>query len=261
MAPDVTRTKLSESLVAHYVRAIVSHTVGPGQPLPAESAIAAQFGVSKPIVRESLQVLASIGMVSIQHGKRTVAMPEASWDVLDRRVQQAFELEGRGHELNEQLYEARLILETNAAQLAAKRASANDAEELRALVAEMDAIAHGSRDLDAFLRMDRAFHERVAEASGNRVVRHAVREVNEFLTAAWSRSSIEPDELPYLVKLHARIAATISEGDSDGAARAVDFHLTRAANKASERHAHEQAARTTRPMRSRSGRAQRRSSS
>jgi len=227
----VARTKLSDALVSHFAGQIVGGAVRPGETLPPEPGIADQFGVSKPIVRESIQILAALGLVMVQQGKRTVVLDEARWDVLDFRVQEAFQLEGRGHELNSQLYEARIILETNSASLAAKRSTPVEVAGLQSLVAEMSAIASGSQDLGTFLSVDRAFHERVAEASGNVVLHQVVQDVHRFLASAWSRSTITADELPYLAGLHAAIADAIAQGDGDAAAKAVDFHLKRAAEK------------------------------
>jgi DNA-binding FadR family transcriptional regulator len=236
MKLDVARIKLSETLVSYFARQIVAGTIGPGEPLPSEPSIAAQFGVSKPIVREMVQTLVSLGMVTVQQGKRTIVLPEKGWDVLDLRVQEAFQMEGRGHELNGQLYEARVILEMSAASLAAKRATGVDVEELQSLVAQMSEISAGTRDLNAFLLVDRAFHERVAEASANRVLRQVIREVHQFLASAWSTSTIEVDELPDLVQMHEGIARAIAEGNAEAAAEAVDFHLTHAANKDAARY-------------------------
>jgi GntR family transcriptional regulator, sialic acid-inducible nan operon repressor len=228
---QVARTKLSDALVSHFARQIVGGSIQPGGTLPPEPVIADQFGVSKPIARESIQLLAALGLVMVQQGKRTVVLDEAKWDVLDFRVQEAFQLEGRGHELNSQLYEARIILETSSASLAAKRSTPAEVAGLLSLVAEMSAIASDSRDLGEFLSVDRAFHEQVAEASGNVVLHQVVQDVHRFLASAWSRSTITADELPYLAELHAAIADAIARGDGDGAAKAVDFHLTRAAEK------------------------------
>jgi DNA-binding FadR family transcriptional regulator len=233
---DVARQKLSETLMSYFARQIVNGTIGPGEPLPSEPSIAAQFGVSKPIVREMVQTLASLGMVIVQHGKRTIVLPETRWDVLDLRVQRAFQVEGRGHELNRQLYEARVVLEMSAASLAAKRATSTDVEDLQSLVAVMSEISTGTRDLNAFLIVDRAFHERIAEASANRVLRQVIREVHQFLGSAWSTSTIEVDELPNLVQMHEGIASAIADGNAEAAAEAVDLHLTNAAKKDAARY-------------------------
>jgi DNA-binding FadR family transcriptional regulator len=243
---EVARTKLSDALVTHFAREIVSGRVQAGDTLPPEPNIAVGFGVSRLIVRESFQILASLGMVRVQQGKRTVVLESTEWDVVDLRVQEAFQLEGRGHELNSQLYEARIILETNSAQLAAKRSGPDDIEALQALVSEMNDLASGSRDLEEFLRIDRAFHERVAQASGNQVIQQVIREVHRFLAAAWSKSTITQDELPYLVELHNDIANAIAGGDAEAAGRAVDYHLTRAANKESARQSTVTTSRSTR---------------
>jgi DNA-binding FadR family transcriptional regulator len=231
MGLSIVRARLSDSLVTYYACEIVGGRIGAGEPLPSEPSIAAQFGVSKQIVREALQVLAALGMVAVQHGKRTVGLFEPSWDVLDLRVQQAFHSEGRGHELEGQLREARAILEMSAARLAARRATEADVAALNSLVEEMSGLASGTRDLITFLGVDRAFHERVAEASANGPLRRVIREVHGFLGSAWTTSTIDGRELPDLVEMHSRIAAAIANGDAEGAAEAVHIHLTRAADR------------------------------
>lgn len=232
---EIARTKLSDQLVMHLAREIVRGELKPGEPLASHPEVAAGFGISKPIVRESLQVLASVGLVRVQQGKRTVVLEESEWNVLDPVVQKAFALEGRGAELAEQLYDVRVTLEVSSAAHAAERARPDDVAELNDLVEEMRTIAATTRDRDHYLQIDRAFHEAIARASGNVVLRQLIRNVHLFLTSAWSRTSIRPDELDLLTELHADIAHAIEEGDPERAQEAMRSHLERAAAKEASR--------------------------
>ena len=96
---EIIRTRLSDHLVEHFAQQIVGGAIKPGDLLDAEPDLAGQFGVSKPTVRESLQNLASLGLVRVQQGKRTVVLEDADWDFLAPVVQEAFQQTGRGYEL------------------------------------------------------------------------------------------------------------------------------------------------------------------
>ena len=115
---EIIRTRLSDHLVEHFAQQIVGGAIKPGDLLDAEPDLASQFGVSKPTVRESLQNLASLGLVRVQQGKRTVVLEDADWDFLAPVVQEAFQQTGRGYELAVQLHEVRLILEASSAERA-----------------------------------------------------------------------------------------------------------------------------------------------
>ena len=222
---EITRTRLSDHLVEHFAEQIVGRMIKPGDLLSAEPDLAGQFGVSKPTVRESLQTLASLGLVRVQQGKRTVVLAEDDWDFLAPIVQEAFQESGRGHELAMQLQEVRLILEVNSAELAAQRAEPTHVNRLRELVAGMTEITRGDKDLAEFLRLDRAFHEMVARASGNRALLQLVRNVHEFLLPNWHTGTITAERLPHLTELHSAVAYAIEQGDARAARRAMEAHL------------------------------------
>lgn len=225
---DIVRSRLSDQLVKHLARAIVRGQLRPRDPLPGEPALALEFKISKPVVRESVQVLASLGLVSVKQGKRTVVLEESEWNVLDPVVQEAFQFEGRGGELAQQFYELRLILETSAAARAAARATEAQLAEFGLMVEEMQRIASGSRDMDAFLRVDRSFHDAIARGSGNEVFRQVVRNVHNFLSNTWSSERIPVGDIDVLVELHVRIADALIARSSTEAGMAMETHIRRA---------------------------------
>ena len=59
---EFSRTKLSDHLVLHVSRQVVRAELQPGDNLASEHELAAAFGISKPVVRESLRALASLGL-------------------------------------------------------------------------------------------------------------------------------------------------------------------------------------------------------
>lgn len=59
--PQSLRRRLHTHLVAHFTNVIVAGEVVPGEYLPSEAAIAEEFGVSRPVVREAMRVLGATG--------------------------------------------------------------------------------------------------------------------------------------------------------------------------------------------------------
>lgn len=62
----------SEVIEQRLVQAIMEGEFQPGKPLPGERELAAQLGVTRPTLRETLQRLARDGWLTIQQGKQTV---------------------------------------------------------------------------------------------------------------------------------------------------------------------------------------------
>jgi DNA-binding FadR family transcriptional regulator len=232
---EITRTRLSDHLVEHFAQQIVGGEIKPGDLIDAEPDLATQFGVSKPTVRESLQNLASLGLVRVQQGKRTVVLEDADWDFLAPVVQEAFQQTGRGYELAEQLHEVRLILEVSSAERAAERAEPAHVDRLRELIGAMAEVTRTTQDLAEFLRLDRAFHEMVAKASRNRALLQVIRNIHHFLSNNWQITTITVEELPHLTDLHAAVADAIERGDPAGARMAMDAHLVEVAAKRARR--------------------------
>lgn len=220
------RTRLSDDVVLLVAREIVRGAFKRGVSLSSEPELAARFGISRPVVRESIQALAAIGMVDVQQGKRTVVQDETQWDVLATVVQSAFQLEGRGAELAEDFYEVRLILETNAAARAAEHASEQHRDRLMEMAQDMAAIARGSRDLAQFLAIDREFHATIARAAGNVVLSQVIRNIHGFLSSAWTNSRVTPDELEAVADQHTQIAEAIMARRPERSRRATEAHIS-----------------------------------
>lgn len=118
---------------------ILSRAPEVGTKLTSERQLAERFGVSRPIVRESLRSLAERGLIEIRPGRgayiRATRPTDAAHplDALLRRQQ----ITGR------RLVEARLMLEQEAAYRAAERAEAEDLELMEKAMERFEA----ARDL------------------------------------------------------------------------------------------------------------------
>src|SRR5690554_7324802 len=77
---QIQQRRLSDNIVEQLETMILEGTLQPGQRLPAERALAEQFGVSRPSLREAVQKLVAKGLlISRQGGGNYVS------DSLDRK--------------------------------------------------------------------------------------------------------------------------------------------------------------------------------
>lgn len=66
----IVRRKLSDEVLERLLRLISEGNLKAGDPMPSERELMARFGVGRPAIREAMQALSNIGLVSISHGER-----------------------------------------------------------------------------------------------------------------------------------------------------------------------------------------------
>jgi DNA-binding FadR family transcriptional regulator len=203
-------------------RRIVSGWVPPGEALPAEPLLAAEYDVSRTAVRETLRVLAAKGLVEARPMRGTRVRPRREWRLLDPDLLRWSVDDGDPAPLLHDLLDVRLMLEPEAARLAAERAGTPDRTALEAayetLVASLD-------DPEAFVDADLAFHRAVIAATGNPLLGELVAAVEAGLRLArrvqvriaGDRRPLPRDPLPG----HLAVVDAILAGDGDAAAAAM----------------------------------------
>lgn len=126
-----------------------------GHRLPVEADLAAALGVSRNTIREAVRVLVHAGMLETRQGDGTYVRATRDAGETLRRIART--------ELADQL-EVRIMLESEAACLAAKRRTADD---LARMSDALDARARAGSDLDERIREDHRFHRAVVLAAHN----------------------------------------------------------------------------------------------
>jgi DNA-binding FadR family transcriptional regulator len=153
-----SRTPLAEEVTAK-LRAMVHSGEWPlHQRIPSETELMASLGVSRGTLREGIKALAHSGMLEVRRGDGTYVRATSEMSGAARRMYQDHS--------EEHILEVRLGLDTQAARLAARNATADDVSALRALLTARDE-AWSAGDYEAWAQADWGFHERVAQASGN----------------------------------------------------------------------------------------------
>jgi DNA-binding FadR family transcriptional regulator len=201
-----------------------------GQRLPAEMELGSQFGVSRGVIRELLRSLADRGVVTIRHGRGTWLRPTSDWDVLDVNVLVALMRTPASVAVLTHYLECRHILETEAAALAAQRASSKDLSDMADALARMSELAVASQtDTDAnnaFHAADIAFHGAIFRASGNQVLPRVVEPIQRAMATLRPHLALHPEHrLRKTLPEHKAILAAIADHDPDLARTAMSAHL------------------------------------
>lgn len=142
----------------------------------------AEYGVSRTVIRETVRVLESIGMVRAKRRVGVTIRPAQDWDTFDGHLIR-WNLTGpQRHAQLETLMELRAAVEPTAARLAASRASHAQGGELVRLASELEALGKQSLGASAeYLAADLAFHSLLLGASGNPMFETLARPVRETL--------------------------------------------------------------------------------
>jgi DNA-binding FadR family transcriptional regulator len=231
--PAVTGETLSRKITLELVASIIQGHYAPGDLLPTEEALCQQLGVSRSVVREATKAVTMLGMVRTRQGRGTEVLPEENWNEFAPEV---IEARRELHTVDQfliHLLELRRIIEVEAASLAAERATREDVEAMRALVAEMQ---DAGDDPQAFARVDVAFHDRILAATGNRPLRSLLRSIEPaLLTARMVSLTTSPTGVRRSSGEHRQILDAIASGSPEQARAAMSTHLSWTAHLSLER--------------------------
>ena len=148
----------------------------PGDRLPSIAALARDFEVGAPTVREALKRLEMAGTVSIRHGSGVYVGREDDSLLMTNPVFSG----APSQKLLLDLVVARSAIEVTAAGLAATHASPSQLDEMARLLLQAEA---NLGDDDVLNQTNMAFHRSIAVASGNLVFRQLL----EVLTSLFTR--------------------------------------------------------------------------
>ncbi|TMR15061.1 FadR family transcriptional regulator [Nonomuraea turkmeniaca] len=217
---------LGKAVTAELVERIVRGVHPPGTPLPPEPVLCETFSVSRTVVREAVKILQEKGLVQVRQGAGTMVTSPTMWDMLDELVLAATIDMDESLGILDDLVVTRRLLESDMAYLAARVAGEDTIERLRTLVDRMDEVVD---DHVTYADHDRAFHDTIMQASGNRIARGVVRAL-ESQVINTARYMGKPERALCVASNqgHRRIYERIAAHDPAGAAEAVHTHITEA---------------------------------
>jgi DNA-binding FadR family transcriptional regulator len=210
-------------------RRIVSGSWKPGSILPSFEKLADEFSVSRLSVREAMRALAAKGLVDSRPRRGTIIRPRSEWSRLDPDIIVWQIGEAPNAAFIRSLFEARMIIEPEAAALVAGRATEEviaDIEGAFRIMQSTDPSALESIEADV------AFHQAILRGTGNEFLAAFAPVIGIWLKETFVVQRIARPDPAKFVPQHGAILEAIKRGDPEGTRRAFRALLNRAESDA-----------------------------
>jgi len=198
---------------------ITSGQLAPGDKLPAERKLADKLGVSRMHVREAIQKLVFYGILRTLPQSGTV-VAGIGITALEGLISDVLKLEKSDFA---SLVETRVVLEIQAAELAAERRTEQDIEEIeKALWTYEQNLLKNESAVEA----DLLFHLKIAEASKNSVLKSLMLIITPDIVNNYIEFKVCDEKTEFKAfSEHQKILRYIIEQDSEAAGKAMKEHL------------------------------------
>lgn len=198
--------------------AIVAGHYAVGVTLPPESALCAELGVSRTVVREAVKSLVAKGLIHTGPKVGTRVMPSEQWNWFDPDVIAWQSKAGLSTEFIRDLQDLRLVVEPAAVRLAAARRTPEDMIEIEAAYAGMaKAVLEGGD----YVTHDLRFHQGLLRASHNRMLVQMSKALGALLRTSFEISTRKKNGPRSSLPLHRAVLDAVAAGQPARAERAV----------------------------------------
>ena len=200
----VKHSSLSDAVLADLRRAIINGRLSPGERL-VEADLAAQFHVSRAIMRQALQQLSFEGLVEMRPRRGTVVTRMSS-------------------DVARDVCTVRGLLEGWAARTACRTLGEDELRRMRALSDEMGECLR-RRDAYTVVTLDIEYHTLICRSDPNQRLFSQWSSLNAshgaLMTSRLAHYKYDPVTV---TALHAQLCEVLAAGDPDAAEQAVRLH-------------------------------------
>lgn len=204
----LVKGRLHHAVARWLATQIVHGDIPVGHVFPAEIEHSEQLGISRSVLREAFRMLAAKGLVSSRPKAGTRVNERRQWSLLDPDVL-AWQIQSEpSEEFLRNLFELRMVVEPQAAEMAASRRSEG---QLVDMANALDAMERHTLATEKGRAADQRFHELLMEATGNEML--AALSSSIMAAIAWTttikqRVNAAPrDPMPEHRQLFEQIAA------------------------------------------------------
>ena len=214
----IKRPRVGRSMVNTLGQDICTGVFPERLPMPNESELCERYSVSRTVIRETLNVVESKGLVSRKSRSGTKVNPQSDWCILDEKV-----IEWLGpliYETNilKSVLEARCVIEPAAARMAAERANL---QQIADLENSLKAMSQAKNNLRQFNKADLDFHYILLSASHNRVFQELASSFQAAIKCEIEVTSMVADSFDEAITLHATLVEALRVRNSDMAHTAM----------------------------------------
>jgi GntR family transcriptional repressor for pyruvate dehydrogenase complex len=213
-----SETHRTMQVVNHVREMIQNGSLKPGDQIPSERELAKTLKISRASLRTGIGYLAALGVMKIKHGVGTFVA-----DGPPDFGQASLSFIGALHGFQSwQMFEARILLETGLAALAADRSKEEHHAALSEEVAEMFASID---DPSEYLIHDVMFHRVIAQASGNPILAAIMETVTSSMYEQRRKTAERSISLRESAEMHREIYRAIRARKPADARRLMEQHL------------------------------------
>lgn len=213
--------KIAYSVARDIVGEVVAGNLAPGTVLDSESDMMERYGISRGSLREALRILEVLGFVQMKPG------PRGGPVLLDPDSRQFSTIATlyyqRINATYRELLETRLVLEPEAAAMAAERRTPEHVRQLQEYIEQSQ-----TRDLDddrQFRGVGQDFHDLLAEMAGNSIVKLLIRSCYDVFAGRTSGFLYPPQERSTIQSIHEQIAIAVINGNARTARSLMYDHM------------------------------------
>lgn len=214
---------LSDTISNNIKLLIIENHLNPGDKLPNELELTKMLNVSRSTVREAIKILVSKNILEVKRGKGTFVCekPGIAKDPLGVTFM-------KGDDLLYHLFETRLLIEPQIAELAAIRATEEDIDLLKDIIIDLsEDIKHNRNHIDNDIR----FHNTIAKSTQNPIVDRLLPIINECITGGYFKTKDLPKSGDVVLDYHENILRAIENGDGKKAKKTMYDHITYGMNQ------------------------------
>ena len=178
-----------------------------GDRLESERELSRILGISRPSLREAIQILQVQGRLIVKHGIGIFVLDEEEGERLRDSLKAA------QHTI-EELFQMREILEAPAVEWAAERRTNEQLQEMRAAAEELNlAIAENQIDFEKVRRLDMQFHLTIAKSAHNHFLNQTLGTLQEIMFKSMDNTLKLPGRIDASEHEHGVILDAIEKRD------------------------------------------------
>jgi GntR family transcriptional repressor for pyruvate dehydrogenase complex len=215
---EVPTTHRTMQVVNHIRSLIEDGTLQPGDKIPPERELARSLKISRASLRTGIGYMAAMGVMKIRHGVGTFVA-----DGPPQFGTASLSLIGALHGFQSwQMFEARIILESHLAALAAERGKQEQFSALAEEVADMFASMSSPAE---YLIHDLMFHRIVSQASGNPILAAIIETITSALYDTRRKTVERSTDMRESAEMHREIYRAIRARNPKEAHNLMEQHL------------------------------------
>jgi len=208
---SVNRTTLSKQVLESIIQLLISGQMKPGDKLPTEMELMEILNVSRPVLREALSSLESLGVITRKTREGTFFNNKISSHPFSIMLSLA-------HDNLQAMVEARMALELGLITIAAEKISDEDLKRLKQTIE----IIENSKDQN-YGEADIEFHRIIALSANNQIVEGMVDSL--IVTLIKIDSEIKVREPERTIEHHRAIYKALEKRDPFEAFHQMYLHL------------------------------------